>query len=224
LTAILALFLFFSWPALADEPPAGRVHNTACRDCHMDLPPGAHGQTACIACHGDLHGETAARARRNDSCIACHGGPGGPVGRSYLTSKHGVIAHIEGPRWDWSRPFGEVSLRTPTCAYCHVRGQEHRDEARETCTDCHSGRFVDTLGAAGRRALGIGLMKVEEAEAVVSGSRSEALLEHMKSRTLGNLRLGIVHQSPDYEWWHGQAALDGDLLRIKGAAEMEGHR
>jgi hypothetical protein len=31
-----------------------------------------------------------------------------------------------------------------------------------------------------------------------------------------NVRLGVGHQSPDYQWWHGQPALDGDLLRIKG--------
>ena len=27
----------------------------------------------------------------------------------------------------------------------------------------------------------------------------------------------LAHQSPDYQWWLGQAALDGSLLRIKGA-------
>jgi hypothetical protein len=36
-----------------------------------------------------------------------------------------------------------------------------------------------------------------------------------------SLQLEIValrhQQSPDYQWWHGQPALDGDLLRIKGA-------
>jgi len=39
----------------------------------------------------------------------------------------------------------------------------------------------------------------------------------MQSLHLKNLYLGIGHQSPDYQWWHGQPALDGDLLRIKGA-------
>jgi len=32
---------------------------------------------------------------------------------------------------------------------------------------------------------------------------------------LRNVYLGAAHQSPDYQWWHGQPALDGDLLRIK---------
>ncbi len=33
---------------------------------------------------------------------------------------------------------------------------------------------------------------------------------------LNNVYLGVVHQSPDYQWWHGQPALDGDLIKIKG--------
>jgi len=39
----------------------------------------------------------------------------------------------------------------------------------------------------------------------------------MQSLHLKNVYLGVGHQSPDYQWWHGQPALDGDLLRIKGA-------
>jgi hypothetical protein len=41
----------------------------------------------------------------------------------------------------------------------------------------------------------------------------------MQERHLNNLYLGIGHQSPDYQWWHGQPALDGDLLRIRGALD-----
>jgi hypothetical protein len=33
------------------------------------------------------------------------------------------------------------------------------------------------------------------------------------ARHLANVRLGAGHQSPDYQWWHGQPALDGDLIR-----------
>jgi hypothetical protein len=31
------------------------------------------------------------------------------------------------------------------------------------------------------------------------------------------VRLGAGHQSPDYQWWHGQPALDGDLIRLRAA-------
>ena len=40
-------------------------------------------------------------------------------------------------------------------------------------------------------------------------------VETMRSQSGKGLRHGIVHYSPDYLWWYGQAALDGDLLRIK---------
>jgi hypothetical protein len=39
----------------------------------------------------------------------------------------------------------------------------------------------------------------------------------MQSLHLKNPYYSIGHRSPDYQWWHGQPALDGDLLRIKGA-------
>jgi hypothetical protein len=37
---------------------------------------------------------------------------------------------------------------------------------------------------------------------------------------LRNVRLGAGHQSPDYQWWHGQAALDGDLIRLRDAVAL----
>ena len=73
----------------------------------------------------------------------------------------------------------------------------------------------------------IGLLKVREAEAAIRSfthgakisetemSTLNAMLSRMRNGTLTNLRLGLGHHSPDYQWWYGQAALDGDLLRIK---------
>ena len=39
----------------------------------------------------------------------------------------------------------------------------------------------------------------------------------MRAGPLAGLRLGTVHHAPDFQWWLGQAALDGALLRIKAA-------
>ena len=44
---------------------------------------------------------------------------------------------------------------------------------------------------------------------------AKKIMEKMQQH-LRNVYLGAGHQSPDYQWWHGQPALDGDLLRIKG--------
>jgi hypothetical protein len=77
----------------------------------------------------------------------------------------------------------------------------------------------------------IARMKLREAAGIADAYRDalsaeerralETLLESMKTHAR-NVRLGVGHQSPDYQWWHGQPALDGDLLHIKGlVAEHE---
>ena len=114
-----------------------------------------------------------------------------------------------------------------------------------TCIDCHGGedspvnhsyttskhgilaRYITRLFDNGERMLDIGRMKVQEAAGVLEQAEEEfsaaelaAAREHfarMQSLHLKNVYLGVGHQSPDYQCWHGQPALDGDLLRIKGA-------
>ncbi len=206
LIALVLALLVFAAPARAEDAPSGRFEEAACRECHVDTATGAHEAIACVKCHGGLHEDTASMARTNTTCMDCHGGPMGSVGRSYLTSKHGVIAVLEGPP------------RAPTCAHCHVRSVDHDDDPAEVCLECHSPRYVETLAETARRALEIGRMKVAEAEAVAHGAEAAALLEKMKNHTFRDLLLGFAHDSPDFQWWHGQAALDGDLLRIKAAA------
>ncbi len=259
-TALVILAFFFALPATAEELPPGDFTDKACVACHekataeligqwragVHAPSGAN----CVACHGNRHDGAAARARRNDACIACHGGPKSSVVRSYITSKHGVIAAIEGRQWDYSKPLEEANIRAPTCAYCHLHAGRHgirksgppgaekareasREALEEACLDCHSPRYVAVLFAAGDRGLDIGRMKVREAEALLDSlappppmpaTEPEAARElrrrikTMRVKSLGNLRLGLAHHSPDFQWWYGQAALDGDLLRVKAAA------
>ena len=102
-----------------------------------------------------------------------------------------------------------------------------QDAMRAVCQECHSSRYITSLFDNGERMLDIGRMKVREAAGVLeqaegefSGAELAAAREHfvrMQSLHLKNVYLGVGHQSPDYQWWHGQPALDGDLLRIKGA-------
>jgi len=101
-----------------------------------------------------------------------------------------------------------------------------QDAMRAVCQECHSPRYITRLLDNGERMLAIGRMKVDEAAAVIkqaeeefTGSELAAAREQfarMQSLHLKNVYLGVGHQSPDYQWWHGQPALDGDLLRIKG--------
>ena len=156
-------------------------------------------------------------------CAECHA----QAVRSYALSKHGVLARLH-------------PGRTPVCADCHPQAAriapihlthpgeraKARDEATALCRRCHSPRYVAEQLAFAERARAIGELKLAEAQAVLVAARAElpqeplarleADLVRMRTVSMVNLRLGLAHQSPDYQWWHGQAALDGDLLRIKG--------
>jgi hypothetical protein len=172
----------------------------------------------------------AAPAAAAQPCVECHAGA---AEKSYDLSKHGVIARVEARR---------ERVRAPGCRDCHSHearspapnhyaGAPEREQARrqatEGCGACHAPRYREEQLAAASRGLAIGEMKLHEARAVLDSARqelkgealasAEALFARMGEEHLRNLRLGLAHQSPDFQWWHGQAALDGDLLRIKGA-------
>jgi hypothetical protein len=102
-----------------------------------------------------------------------------------------------------------------------------RQQAVAGCGACHSPRHVRERLAAAQCALAIGEMNFKEARAATDAARGklapeafapvEALLARMRDEDLRDLRFGLGHHSPDYQWRLGQAALDGSLLRIKGA-------
>lgn len=108
--------------------------------------------------------------------------------------------------------------------------EQVQDILRVVCQDCHAPRYVKTLFDNGERMLEIGYMKVREAALLLARAHADyqpAALEEaeqqfikMKTRHLKNVYLGIAHQSPDYQWWHGQPALDGDLIRIRGVIDQ----
>ncbi|HEB87379.1 MAG TPA: hypothetical protein ENI68_10250 [Gammaproteobacteria bacterium] len=102
-----------------------------------------------------------------------------------------------------------------------------KDATRQVCQDCHAPRYISRLFDNGEKMLEIARMKVREARDLLLQAKkqytakelepAEKRYQEMQSVYLKNVYLGIAHQSPDYQWWYGQPALDGDLLRIKGA-------
>ena len=90
---------------------------------------------------------------------------------------------------------------------------------------CHSQRYVRALIESGDRLMDIGRMKQREAETLLeqaqnldssdAAAKELGVLRLKMEKHLHNVSLGVGHQSPDYQWWHGQPALDGDLIRIK---------
>ncbi len=235
LSAVLILFVI---PAVAQElVPDGPFTDAECIVCHETREPGLvkdwrngpHGSASginCTDCHGDRHGDSLAAARRNQACNGCHQGP---VNHSYTTSKHGVILRLEEHRLDWHRPLKRGNYRVPGCSYCHQHDNDHGDTMAPEhgpsvrqwiCAGCHSPRYVREQFDSGRRQQEIAELKVTEGEGLLSTASTlppeevarlrKPLLQHLR-----NVRLGVGHQSPDYQWWHGQPALDGDLIRIR---------
>jgi len=204
-----------------------------CLDCHATRNPalvaqwraGPHAAAAdCVACHGERHGALPV-ARKDAACTGCHEGV---VAHSYATSKHGVLVRIGRP--DWSLPLSRGNYRAPGCAYCHLHEADHGDTmdpgrgpavCEWVCSACHAPRYVREQLAAGDRLADIARLKRVEAQSVAArhpdGVASLADLLEAADRHLRNVRLGAGHQSPDYQWWHGQPALDGDLIRLRGA-------
>lgn len=207
--------------------------------------------TDCVACHGNLHQQAASHARKDSVCVDCHGGKKDVVVHSYSTSKHGVIMQLEKNSYDWQQPLSLANYRAPGCSYCHFYRGDHNvnsmtrtslmdknaannleSRIRKVCQDCHAPRYVTQLLANNESMLEIARMKVREGKNLVEQSSkifSEGALIPARKRIkkmqihLRNVYLGAGHQSPDYQWWHGQPALDGDLLRIKGLID-ELHR
>ncbi len=233
-------------PALSEETAtSGPFTDTECITCHQERNPGLikqwragpHGAKSgvwCSSCHGDRHENSSMTARRNLNCASCHQGP---AAHSYATSKHGVINSLEEVTQDWSKTSRSGNYRAPGCSYCHLHAGDHDDtmatdrgpEVRQwICVGCHSPRYIHEQFANAKRQLEIADLKVVEGEKLIGSvdDRQIDALSGLRKRLVfhrKNVLYGVGHQSPDYQWWHGQPALDGDLIRIRDVIS-ESHR
>jgi len=237
---LFALLCLVALPAFADETvPPGPFTDTECIGCHEENDPdlirqwreGPHSTASgvgCNSCHGNTHGGSAIKARKDQRCIPCHQGP---ASHSYVSSKHGVITRLEKGRHEWRLPLQRGNYRAPGCSYCHLHDSDHGDtmapdrgpEVRQwICNGCHSPRYIREQFANAQRQLEIADLKLTEGEDLLRSADGtqpdgftelrEGLIQHRQ-----NVLLGVGHQSPDYQWWYGQPALDGDLIRIRDA-------
>ncbi len=198
----------------------------------------------CRSCHGERHdGAMAARSRTNDACLGCHFQTVGSYSTSkhgVLVAIEGgredysrslSDAHYRSPTCGYCHlHLGKhgmsyrVEAKASASRPAQVDITNRLDQRMRPCRDCHSPRFVETWFATGDRMVEIGGMKMREAMAVVQEIARRDPMAALKARIilyrsmlghLKNVKLGVGHQSPDRQWWYGQAALDGDLLRIK---------
>ncbi|MBF0421439.1 MAG: hypothetical protein HQL73_00420 [Magnetococcales bacterium] len=201
------------------------------------------GRVDCSSCHGSIHdGAMAARARKNEVCLGCHpresasyliskhgviltlAAEDGDYSRwlSDGNYRSPTCGYCHLPRGRHSLQWTSDPVAEPSPLMTAV-GAPHREWRMALCQDCHSRRLVEDWFRIGTEGLAIAAMKVREGEAVlreiVRRDPFAALHGHVirqrMDRHLTNIRLGVGHQSPDGQWWRGQAALDGDLLRLK---------
>ena len=240
LILLLGMLVMPATPAWAAAPATeGPYTDKECTGCHTERDPeltrqlrssrhGPESGLGCTSCHGDRHSAAVIKARQNSTCSGCHEGP---ASHSYATSKHGVISTLELTEQDWRKPLEGGNYRTPGCSYCHLHDGNHGDtmalehgpELRHwICAGCHSPRYVREQFANAKRQLEIADLKLEEGSALIatiSDGKSDAMSELGRSlqHHRKNVLYGVGHQSPDYQWWLGQPALDGDLIRIREA-------
>lgn len=198
----------------------------------------------CRSCHGAKHdGTMAAQARRNEACTGCHARESSsytlskhgviatleakrmdftqPLRDGNFRAPTCAYCHLHSGNHNIG---AEIFPLLPKAGCEATPGDTSQAEARAVpCRECHSPRFVETWFLSGDQMLSIGRMKVREAMAVVTktddlnGDLADTIriIQQRMTDHLSNVRLGVGHQSPDDQWWHGQPALDGDLLRIK---------
>ncbi len=210
---------------------AGGDEVANCVACHGSRHQGvaqrARRDSICIDCHGGVEAPVVhsyATSKHGILVRLARHSPDRPPVLANVRAPGCAYCHMHRGEHDVGRMVRSTVSAAETPAAELERVQ---DAAREVCQECHAPRYVSRLFANGERMLEVGRMKVREAAAAIASAGDEfsadelaaarERLETMQSRHLKNLYLGIGHQSPDYQWWHGQPALDGDLLRIKGA-------
>jgi len=221
--------LVAAWRASSHARAAPKADCVACHgNSHAGSSERARRDGACTACHEKLSHETVrSYATSKHAVIVKLQGDAWdwsrPLARGNYRAPGCAYCHLHAGEHDTRlsvTPWDPFRTDDPSAREATLNSRQ------SVCGDCHAPRYVAEQTDTGRRMIEIARMKLREARAVVT--RYEDSLPAEDRRTLDtlfagmqahgqNVRLGVGHQSPDYQWWYGQPALDGDLLRIKGA-------
>lgn len=226
--------LIAAWRASGHARAAPKADCLACHgNTHLGSNERARRDSACVACH-----EKSNRAVVHSYATSKHATImkleenqwdwTQPLARGNYRAPGCAYCHLHAGEHDtrlsmttW-QPFQPE--KAPTQEAVAARWQA-------ICGECHAPRYVAEQAATGARMQEIARMKLREARGVVTRYQESLSAENRReldSLFTGmqahgrNVRLGVGHQSPDYQWWHGQPALDGDLLRIKGVVAERG--
>jgi hypothetical protein len=220
--------LIAAWRASSHARTTPKADCVACHGVtHAESLARSRHDSTCVVCHEKLnHTVTHSYATSKHATImkleADRWDWSQPLVRGNYRAPGCAYCHLHGSEHDthlsvttW-QPFQseEPSVRETAAARWQV-----------ICGECHAPRYVVEQAATGEHMQEIARMKLREARTVLTGYQGALSAEdrhELDAWFTGmqvhgrNVRLGVGHQSPDYQWWHGQPALDGDLLRIKG--------
>lgn len=220
--------LVAAWRASNHARTVPKADCVACHGAsHRAASARARRDNACTGCHEKLGREVVHSYATSKHGVIMRLEEAGydwsqPLARGNYRAPGCAYCHLHAGEHDVSRSITPwVPLALPKTA---VPGAE-LPAAMTVCGDCHAPRYIAEQAGVGARMLEVARMKLREAHDVVARQREtlapadraalDTLLGGMQTHAR-NVRLGVGHQSPDYQWWYGQPAVDGDLLRIKG--------
>ncbi len=220
--------LVAAWRASDHARVAPKADCVACHgNAHAGNSERARRDDACTGCHDKLsHEAVHSYATSKHAVIVSLQGNSWdwsrPLARGNYRAPGCAYCHLHGGEHDTRL---SVTTWDPFRADDPAAREATLNSRQSVCGDCHAPRYIAEQTGTGLRMIEIARMKLREARAVVARYRDtlppddqhslDALFTGMQMHGR-NVRLGVAHQSPDYQWWHGQPALDGDLLRIKG--------
>jgi len=228
--------LVAAWRASGHARAAPRADCVACHgDSHAGSGERARRDGTCTGCHEKLGHETVhSYATSKHAVIVKLQGDAWdwsrPLARGNYRAPGCAYCHLHGAEHDTRlsvTPWDPFRTDDPAARAATL------SQRQSVCGDCHAPRYAAEQTDTGQRMIEIARMKLREARALVTRYRDALSADDQRAldaRFAGmqgharNVRLGVGHQSPDYQWWHGQPALDGDLLRIKGVIAERARR
>lgn len=181
---------------------------SGCVTCHSIGQPNPDGSIGtCTACHA-RHQSSIELAREPETCGQCHMGPDHSQLEIYSESKHGVIYNARREEMNLGadpQTLTVQDMRVPTCATCHMSGQEGlavthdvterlsywlfaaiserrptyrsgRDEMMRVCNNCHTQPHTERFFEDAEAVLEATNQKVQDAQDLIEGLRQDDLL------------------------------------------------
>ncbi len=205
-----------------------------CLTCHGDSHKGAAGKSrknsTCVGCHGGdkapvIHSYKSSKHGAIMQMTAKNIDWGPPLKQANYRVPGCAYCHMYNKQHDTRQSIRRKKKQSDLTQMPISEEEQLFRKTVGVCVNCHALRYIKRLFESGERMQAIAWKKYNEAMRLVDDAEkkfSRHEIASLKTRLaimqqhLNNVYLGVGHQSPDYQWWYGQPALDGDLIKIKG--------